>query len=288
MRSTEPELIADYACECGENPLWHPMEKRLYWLDIPTGRLFRCDPADGTHEQCYQGEVHGGFTIQADGSLLLFQARGAVSVWRDGELTAVIDEIPQERDSRFNDVIADPAGRVFCGTMPTEDAPGRLYRLDTDGSLTVVVEDVRCSNGLAFTLDRKHLYYTDSERREISLFDYDVDTGELSNRRPFVATPSDEGVPDGMTVDADGVVWSARWDGGVLVAYAPDGAEKRRIAFPARKVSSVTFGGADYEEAYVTTAGGGDKPAEGAGAGALFRLDLGVSGVAEFYSKIKL
>ena len=283
-----PELIADYACECGENPLWHPMEKRLYWLDIPTGRLFRYDPADGTHEQCYQGEVHGGFTIQADGSLLLFQARGAVSVWLDGELTTVIDEIAQERDSRFNDVIADPAGRVFCGTMATGDAPGRLYRLDTDGSRTVVVEDVRCSNGLAFTLDRKCLYYTDSERREISVFDYDADTGELSNRRGFVTTPADQGVPDGMTVDADGVVWSARWDGGVLVAYAPDGTEKRRIEFPARKVSSVTFGGEDYRTAYVTTAGGGDKRGEGAGAGALFRMDLGVGGVAEFYSKIKL
>ena len=181
-----PELIADYACECGENPLWHPMEKRLYWLDIPTGRLFRYDPADGTHEQCYQGEVHGGFTIQADGSLLLFQARGAVSVWLDGELTTVIDEIAQERDSRFNDVIADPAGRVFCGTMPTPERSGRLYRMDVDGTLTEVVDGVGTSNGLGFMPDRRGMYYTDTTKHVIYLFDYDEATGAITNQRNFV------------------------------------------------------------------------------------------------------
>lgn len=284
----EPELIADYACQCGENPLWHPTEKRLYWTDIPAGKLFRYDPAAGEHEQCYQGEPVGGFTVQADGALLLFMARGAIKTWRDGVLSSVIDEIAEERDTRFNDVIADPAGRVFCGTMATKDRPGRLYRLDTDASLTVVVEDVGVSNGLGFTPDRKRLYYTDSPKHEISLFDYDESTGELADRRPFVRTPPDEGVPDGMTVDAEGTVWSARWDGGVLVAYGGDGAEKRRVAFPAKKVSSVVFGGEDYRDAYVTTAGGQDKDAEGSGAGALFRVDLGVGGVAEFYSRVGL
>ena len=115
----EPELIADYACHTGENPLWHPTEKRLYWTDIPKGRLFRYDPAAGTHEPCYEGEAVGGFTVQADGALLLFMARGAVKTWRDSAMATVIEEIPDERDNRFNDVIADPAGRVFCGVMST-------------------------------------------------------------------------------------------------------------------------------------------------------------------------
>src|SRR5437868_4862932 len=104
----KPELIADYKCEVGEGPLWHPLEKRVYWTDIPTGRMFRYDPASGKHEQFYKGEVVGGFTIQEDGALLLFMARGAIALWRDGKLSYLIKEIPEERKSRFNDVIADP------------------------------------------------------------------------------------------------------------------------------------------------------------------------------------
>ncbi|MCD6334513.1 MAG: SMP-30/gluconolactonase/LRE family protein [Candidatus Latescibacteria bacterium] len=284
----KPELIADYACECGEGPLWHPGEKRLYWVDIPAGRLFRYTPSDGTHEQVHEGEEIGGFTIQADGALLLFMARGAVKIWREATLSTVIDEIPDERESRFNDVIADPAGRVFCGTMPTKDRPGRLYRLDPDGTLTKLLDGIGCSNGLGFSPDRKHLYYTDSQKREIYLFDYDRDTGEIANQRGFVRTPEDEGVPDGMTVDAAGYVWSARWDGGCLVRHAPDGTEDRRIPFPARKVSCVTFGGEDYTDIYVTTAGGMNKETEGSSAGALFRLNPGIRGAPEFPSRIGL
>lgn len=282
----QPQTIADYECECGEGPLWHPFEKRLYWVDIPKGRLFRYDPAAGGHEQCLEGEELGGFTIQADGSLLLFLARGAVRIWRDGELTTVIEDIPDEVETRFNDVIADPAGRVYCGTMPTPNRLGRLYRLDTDGTLTMLLEDVGCSNGMGFTPDRKRMYHTDSPARTIYLFDYDRVTGGLSGRREFVSIPEGQGVPDGMTVDAEGCVWSAIWDGGCLIRFTPDGREDRRIAFPAKKVSSVTFGGDDYSDMYVTTAGGNKKETEGAGAGALFRVRTGIRGVPEFLSGV--
>ena len=284
--NVEPELIADYQCVTGEGPLWHHGERRLYWTDISTGRMFRYDPTTGTHEQFYAGEGVGGFTIQADGALLLFMYRGMIKVWRKGVLTTVIDEILDERDSRFNDVIADPVGRVFCGTMPTAERPGRLYRLDTDSTLTMLLEGIGVSNGMGFTPDRRHMYYTDSPKREIYLFDYDQETGTLTNQRVFVRTPTGEGVPDGMTVDAEGYVWSARWDGGCLVRYTPDGIEDRRVHFPARKVSSVTFGGEDYTDLYVTTAGGDNKAQEGPGAGALFRLRLGIRGVPEFPSRI--
>lgn len=285
---TEPELIADYQCVTGEGPLWHPEEQQLYWVDIPQGRMFRYDPATGRHEQCYQGEPIGGFTIQADGALLLFMARGAIKVWREGQLSTVIAEIPDERETRFNDVIADPAGRVFCGTMPTKGRLGRLYRLDVDGTLTMVLEDIGCSNGMGFTPDRQQMYYTDTRRYEIYLFDYHQESGEIANRRLFAHVPEGEGGPDGMTVDAQGYVWSARWGGGCLVRYAPAGALVERIAFPARKVSSVTFGGPDYTDMFVTTAGGDNKEEEGQGAGGLFHLNLGIRGVPEFYSRVGL
>jgi D-xylono/L-arabinono-1,4-lactonase len=280
------EAIADYACVTGEGPLWHVEEQRLYWIDIPTGRIFRYDPAAGRHEQCYSGDLIGGFTIQADGALLLFMADGAIKIWRNGQLTTVVDRIPDEQGSRFNDVIADPEGRVFCGTMPLGDRLGRLYRLDTDGTLTRLLEGITCSNGMGFTLDRKQMYYTDSMKREIYIFDYDQRTGSITNQRLFVRTPDDEGVPDGMTVDAEGYVWSARWDGYCLVRYAPDGSEERRIEFPVPKVSSVIFGGPDYQDIYVTTAGGGNKQQEGSEAGTLYRLRLGIQGLPEFLSRV--
>jgi sugar lactone lactonase YvrE len=287
----KPELIADYQCHVGENPLWHPMEQRLYWTDITRGKLFRYDPATGRHEQCYSGAPVGGFTLQADGALLLFMERGAIAKWRDGQLDYVVEEIPGELENRFNDVIADPAGRVFCGTvsMPVGTRPGRLYRLDTDGSLHVLREGIRVSNGMGFTPDRQHLYYTDSNLRHIYLFDYDDKTGALTHQRVWLRTPDGAGVPDGMTVDAQGYVWSARWDGSALYRYTPGGVEEQRIEFPAKKVSSVTFGGEDLSDIYVTTAlSDSSKTEEGTGAGALFRLRLGIRGLPEFFSRVML
>ena len=282
------EMIADYACQTGEGPLWHPDESVLYWVDIPSGRLFRYDPESGHHEQCLEGEPVGGFTIQADGSLLLFMDRGAIRIWRDGIVATIIEEIPQERDSRFNDVIADPLGRVFCGTMSSDQHKGRLYRLDTDGSLTCVGEGIGTSNGMGFTPDLSRMYHTDSNVREIYVYDYHLGSGEISNRRLFAKVEGDGGVPDGMTVDARGHVWSARWDGYRIARYAPDGALVEEIAMPVRKVSCVTFGGPDSTDMYVTTAGGDDTAENGEHAGALYRLRLGVQGVPEYRSRVGL
>jgi len=283
----EPEIVANFACLTGEGPLWHPLEQRLYWVDIPAGKLFRWDPAAGQSETCIDGgDPIGGFTVQPDGALLLFMARGAIKLWQGGRLTTVVDEIPEERDSRFNDVIADPAGRVFCGTMPAGGRQGRLYRLDTDGTLTRVLDDAGLSNGMAFSPDRTRFFHTDSARRLIRQFDFDEASGAITNPRVLAEVPEADGVPDGLTVDAEGYLWSARWDGSCLVRYAPDGAEDRRITFPAKKVSSATFGGPSYDELYATTAGGNNKAEEGAGAGALFRLRPGVRGIPELFSRV--
>ena len=285
-----PELVADTRCQTGEGPLWHPDEQAVYWVDIPAGQLFRYDPATGRHELVYEspGEAIGGFTLQADGALLLFQSRRAIRRWRAGRVETVVAEIPEERAGRFNDVIADPDGRVFCGTMPIGDRPGVLYRLDRDGSIRPVFDDAGVSNGMGFTPDLRRMYHTNSLKRLIVVFDYDRASGELSNRQDVVRVPEEGGIPDGMTVDANGDVWSARWDGSALYKYNPVGEELLRIPFPAKKVSSIVFGGPELDDAYVTTAGGQDRANEGPGAGALFRIRLGVRGVPEFRSRVGL
>ncbi len=280
-------LVADYACETGENPLWHPMENRLYWTDISSsGRLFRYDPLSSSHEQCYEGRTVGGFTVQSDGSLLLFMDRGTVAVWNQGMPLKVVAEVSRERNTRFNDVIADPSGRVFCGTMSGPDGNGRLYRMNLDGTIDVILEDVQCSNGMAFTADRRSFFHTDSFARQICRYDYDERDGSIRKRRVFADFSEAEGFPDGMTIDADGRVWSALWDGGRIVRLAENGAIEDEVKLPTKKISSLSFGGKDYSEIYITSAGGDSKSENGAAAGGLFRVLGKGKGRPEFLSRI--
>jgi D-xylono/L-arabinono-1,4-lactonase len=282
------ELICDYACETGENPLWHPLEKRLYWTDIPSGRLFRYHPASGLHEQIYQGRPVGGFTFQAGGGLLLFRDRGNIVFWRDGHITEFLPEIPAERHSRFNDVIADPSGRVFCGTMSSDHSQGRLYRLDPDGSLTEIFQEIGCSNGLGFSPGLTTVYYTDSFAHEIYRLDYRAEDGALTNRQLFASVPESFGLPDGLTVDAQGRVWSALWDGSGLLRFDPEGRLEARITLPTRKITSAAFGGNTLSDLYITTAGGNTKDEDGPTAGALYRLKTETRGRPEFFSRITI
>ncbi|MFA9478182.1 SMP-30/gluconolactonase/LRE family protein [Phycisphaerales bacterium AB-hyl4] len=281
-------VIANYACKTGENPLWHPLEKQLYWTDIPTGRLFRYDPAAHKHEKIYEDRPVGGFTFQPDGALLLFRDKGNVVIWRDGEeRQTVIEEIPDEATTRFNDVMADPEGRVFCGTMPTEDRLGRLYRLDPDGTHHLVVENVGIANGMGFTLDETGLYFTDSKARTIYLFDYDRRTGNITNQRPAIQTDEAHGLPDGMIVDEYGDIWSAHFGGHGIYRYnTATGQLKQKIELPARNVTSLTFAGDDLQDVYVTTALGSDKAEAGEHAGALLHFRAPVPGRHEFFSRI--
>ncbi len=287
-----PQLLADLPCHTGENPLWHEDERLIYWTDIPNARLYRCRP-DGSKLACFEvGEPVGGFTLQADGKLLLFMARGAVKLWQDGVFgDTVVEEIPAERDSRFNDVIADPAGRVFCGTMSSPAHGGRFYRLDLDGRLTLLRENMGTPNGMGFSLDLHTFYQNDSRDSQMYRYRYCQATGELSDCAVHLAVDPEagQGRPDGMTVDAEGNLWTARWDGACLVHHAADGTPQRVIPFPVKKVSSLTIAGEDGRTAFVTTAGGHLRPADGALAGSLFRLDhLPIPGRPEFRSRIGL
>lgn len=283
------ERLADYACKCGENPLWNPVDGRMYWSDIETGRLFWYDPKTKKHEQFYWGLRVGGFTFQPDGSLLCFRDKGNIAIVNTaGKVTrTLVESIPSEKHGRFNDVIADPEGRVFCGTLMENGTKGRLFRLDRNGKLTKVVDGVGCSNGMGFTPDLKQMYFTDSMAFTIDLFDYNRKTGALTNRRPWVKGKKADGYPDGMTVDAKGNVWSTRWGGSCVIKYNPAGKEIGRIKFPTKLVSSCVFGGKDYKDLYLTTAGGDRKHVNGEPAGSLYRVKPGAKGVPEYFSRIK-
>lgn len=284
----EPELIADFACRTGENPLWHPGENRLYWVDIPNGRLFRYDPPSNESELVLEDETIGGFTIQFDGSLLLFMGEGKVKQWREGQLHTVMEMIPGEEGNRFNDVIADPQGRVFAGTMHDENfGDGRLYRFDVDGSYRAVLSHIGLSNGMGFSPDLSTFYYVDSTpANTLYEFDYSAETGEITGQRALHQNDI-AGVLDGMAVDAQGNIWIAHWGGACIRHYSPAGQFLARVDFPAAiNVSSVAFAGDGYRDLYVTTAGGHDKRKYGSEAGALYRVRPEVPGKPEFLSRV--
>lgn len=277
--------LANEHCQTGENPLWDAARECVYWTDIPNGRLFRHDLATARHEQIYSGPPVGGFTLQADGSLLLFRVSDiAVLPWGGAARTVI--EFQDRTMERFNDVIADPEGRVFAGTIDRDDANGGLYRVDVDGTISQVCAGTGTSNGCGFSPDLHRLYWTDSTNKRIFRFDYDRATGALTNRTLIYQAADDEGTPDGMAVDAEGNLWSARWGGGCVVKHAPDGAVLEKIALPVRTVSSLCFGGRGLDAMYVTTADG--KPDSDSLDGALFRIEGSVLGAAEFCSRIGL
>lgn len=282
-----PEPVANYQCEVGENPLWNEREGRLYWVDIDTGRLFRVDHESGEHECFHRNpDKIGGFTFQDDGSLLLFEVDRITQLGKDGKRRVLAEQIDSGM-TRFNDVIADPEGRVFAGTIGKTDESGGLFRVDLDGSVESIWRGTGCANGMGFSPDLRQFYWTCSTTYLIYVADYQRETGELSNRRVFHRAAREQGIPDGMTVDRSGRVWSARWDGSALLCLGADGSVLERAELPVSRVSSAAFGGPKLDTLYVTTAGGtwqGSAPADGT----LYRFQVSVPGTAEFRSRVRI
>ena len=244
-----PELLTDFVCEIGEGPLWHTAQSAILYLDISRGSVFQYDPASRSSSLLFRGRTTGGFTIQEDGSLLLFQD-GRISVLgMNGQAQEVATGLCPNNE-RFNDVIADPEGRVYAGAIGSN---GRLLRFDPDGRVSELFDGVGIPNGMGFSPDLQKMYFTDSVPRCIYCFDYDRTSGTLSHRRVFAEIPADQGIPDGMTVDAEGFVWTAIWFGGRIKRYSPDGRLDQEIFLPAKQTSSVTFGGGGLNEIYITT-----------------------------------
>jgi len=284
--STTPAIVADYSCLVASFPLWHPEEKRLYWVDAPRGRLFRHNPSSGTHEQIYQGGSVGGLAVQADGSVLLVMESGAVKVWRETGILTVTESLIGREGFRIGGVVADPAGRVVFAAVPAGQHSGGFYRLDPDGTVVKLFEGISSLCGASFTPDGRGLYCMGHHRRAISLFEYDQSAGQLSNPQVFVTFPESLGVPRGVAVDAKGFVWAAVQGGSCVMRFSPAGKEEQRVYFPATLVVGIAFGGEDLRDLYVTTAGGENKKQNGPGAGALYRVRPGVRGVAGFHSRV--
>ncbi len=291
-----PEMIADVKAVVGEGPVWDPATQRLYWSDIRTGRLFQYTPSRKEHVQIHSGIFVGGLAVNKQGGLTLGTWEG-VMLWRsDRDWKWLHHEPPlpgKPSKYQFNDCKAGPDGSFYAGSYYDNSPNGKLFRFRPDGKVDIVAERIGVSNGMGFTTGLRTFYHTDSAARTVYRYDYNPRTHVLSNRRVFVTLPKTEGVPDGMTVDAEDHVWAATWGGGCVIRFDPDGKEERRIKFPATQTASVMFGGRDLSDIYVTTAsfGAGSPPSglEPKGydfnahrGGELYRVRSNIKGKPEF------
>ncbi len=295
---SELSVIADYGDLCGEGPVWDADSGYLYWTDIDGRRFFRYHQATKQHEIVKQGLEIAGYALNQSGGFVIANS-GGIWLWDGIDNLSLIADKAGDARLQMNDAIADPEGRLFAGSnfFDAEKAYelGKLVRVDRDGSVHVADDGFQLPNGLAFSPSGTVMYLTDSAARRIYAYDYDRRSGAVRNRRILVQVPGDEGVPDGLTVDAEGFLWSAQWYGSCIVRYDPDGKVERRIATPAKQTSSVAFGGADLTDIFVTSASKSwpsplmprsYDPVAGNFGGQLYLMNLGIQGRQEHKANI--
>jgi sugar lactone lactonase YvrE len=273
--TTRPTRVDAPVCTLGEGPVWDVRDQSLYWVDIPESRVHRM-AADGSLSSWDTGQPVGTVVPRASGGLAVAARDGFMALDPASGALTTLAEVEKDRPgNRMNDGACDRAGRFFAGTMASDESPeaGALYRLDPDLSVTSLLTGVGISNGIGWSPDERLMYYVDSQVHRVDVFDYDPVTGQIGGRRPFKAVGEGDVVPDGLTVDADGGVWVAVWEGYALLHHDPAGQLIETVDLPAARVTSCVFGGPDLDRLYITTASG-----PGESAGALFVCEPGVTG----------
>ncbi|MFG3656931.1 SMP-30/gluconolactonase/LRE family protein [Streptomyces sp. NPDC047706] len=236
----------------GEGPTWDTHAGRLIWIDILGCRLHTYDPATGRRTTRTTHQHIGAAKPRAGGGMVLSLRDGVGLLDPDGTFRRLHhDPVPGRR---ANDAAVAPDGALWAGTMRYDEAPGggTLSRVAPDGSVEVVLDDVAVSNGTGWSPDGRLMYYVDSPTRRVDVFDHA--DGRVGRRRTLVEIEQGAGYPDGLTVDADGCVWVALWDGGAIRRYTPAGELDRVLRLPVPRPTACAFGGADLTDLYITTA----------------------------------
>lgn len=281
----EVRRVWDGPARLGEGPVWSAREQALYWVDIKTPRVHRLDPATGAVRSWTPPLRIGSLAPRAAGGFVAGAERGLGLV--DAEFSRfdlLVDPEADRPGNRFNDGKLDGAGRFWAGTMDDAEqaATGALYRLDPDGGCTRMDDGYAVTNGPAFSPDGRWAYHTDSALRVIHRFELGAD-GALGAKRVFARFHQADGHPDGMTVDAEGALWVAFWDGWCVRRLSPEGETLAVLDLPVQRPTSCAFGGPELDRLYVTSATVGLDPAALAAqphAGALFEVRPGVRGVS--------
>ena len=287
--STQVELVVDAHATIGEGSLWNSAGQVLYWVDIMGCKLHVHDPSGDPDRVTDLGQPVGTVVVRASGGLMLALKDGfAAFDPASGELDLLHDPEAHLPENRFNDGKCDPAGRFWAGTMaidPVEGA-GALYCMDTDLSVRKMLGQVSISNGIVWSLDGARMYYIDSLRYDVLAYDYDAETGNIDNERIAFRVPREVGLPDGMAIDAEGMLWIAHYDGSKVCRWHPGSGEiLQTIELPVSKTTSCAFGGPDLDTLYITSGSLGmtdEEKEREPHAGGLFAARPGCRGVEPF------
>lgn len=267
--SIEPKAVpaedTDFNIQCvtqtrsllGEGPTWSPRDSALYWVDILTPSVHCYDNQKEVDTEVKVGSMVSVAIPKATGGLLVATPSGLMTLDLDSKNLSFFCHPESDRPgNRYNDGKCDRMGRLWIGTldMGTAANRGNLFRVDADGTWKKMDSGFTVANGLGWSPDNKRMYFADSPRRTIYVYDFDLLTGTIANRRPFITLDASDGTPDGLTVDEEGCLWIAIWDAWRVSRYSPDGKEMLRVKMPVPRPTSCCFGGANLDTLYVTSA----------------------------------
>ena len=290
------ECVVDEGIYLGEGPLWDPAVGVLYWVNIEGPTIWSYEPkTQKTRTWTMPKDVSAVFPRKDGGGVVTLADGFYFFDFESGEVELIAPVEQDQPRTRMNDSKVDRRGRLISGgeDHSEESALACLWRLDPDLSVHLLEEGIICNNGPCFSPDDKTFYRADSFKQTIYAYDYDIETGAISNKRPFVSTANDPGLADGSTVDEEGYLWNAQIITGKVIRYAPDGTVDRAIEMPVRNITSVMFGGDNLDVLFVTSMSRIDHPGGGAEvfvkedkpqplAGGLFTVTgLGVRGLPE-------
>ena len=254
----QPAIVLEYSCLLGEGPVWDAANNCIYWVDIIPGHIHRYTLTSQKHDTFSVGQMVGAVVPRKGGGLVAALQNGFAFVDFDHKtVTHIADPEAHLPGNRFNDGKCDPAGRFWAGTMPLneKDPSGNVYMLDTDLRVTQKITGVTISNGMAWAADHKTFYYIDTPIRCVVAYDYAIATGAITNKRVVVDVHTEQGYPDGMTIDNNGMLWIAFFGGWQVAQFNPTTGEKlQSIALPAANITCPTFGGPGLNDLYITSA----------------------------------
>jgi sugar lactone lactonase YvrE len=245
----------------GEGPVWNPDKQSIYWIDIVNGYIHGYEPGNERSSTIDVDSMIGSFAFCDDGKIIAALQNGFFFIDAiTGAKELIRDPESHLKQNRFNDGKCDPAGRFWAGTLPlSEDHPGgSMYRVDQDLSIHKIFDNCTISNGLCWSHDHQYFYFIDTPTLRVDRFDFDAASGSIQNRTTIITIDPKDGYPDGMTIDAEGMLWIAHWGGWQVTRWNPSTGQKiDDIHLPVSQVTSLCFGGQNYDTLFITSASRG-------------------------------